>query len=615
MATVSDSFTQGGQTQLHKLHMIRQVLGTTLYVSILVGLIALIVMIFNELSINDLLMVLAYKWSKLCVESGVTQDIFKNVTFPFPEGRMVVPCWWVASNPRIIKFVSLADGILLKGFLYGGISSIFSFLSISLYWVWKGYKRRQSKILEGQSIVEPSQLKVILQKENKASKLTLAGVPLLKDSELQHFLAVGTTGSGKTNALFELLNQVKDLNQKAVIIDTTGTYVGKYYREGVDKILNPFDSRCISWNVWADCKLPYEFEAFAECLIPQTGYDPFWTNAARMVFSNIAQKLQMNPSTKSLRDIALSAPLTQVYTLLKGTEASSMVDPDSEKPALSIRATLAANLKGFKYLGDDNSESVFSIKDWVKNENDTSWLFLTCQPEQRAALVSLITAWINVAVNALMSQKPDHQRRIWFVVDEMQTLKKMHELPNHLEEIRKYGGCYVMGVQNLSKLDSIYGADLVKSIASLVGTKLILRSSDAQVAKRLSGFLGEQYLSESGESISYGAHQFRDGVNLTEQKRYKPLVSANDIMTLNDLEGYFQLPGDWPITKVKFKYHTMPDIAPTFVMKDIPPDDYEDLIEDEIEEEGEEQVSEVLANGKIINDDKKVPKTTSPDVA
>ena len=29
MATFSDTFTQGGQTQLHKFHMIRQVLGST----------------------------------------------------------------------------------------------------------------------------------------------------------------------------------------------------------------------------------------------------------------------------------------------------------------------------------------------------------------------------------------------------------------------------------------------------------------------------------------------------------------------------------------------------------------------------------------------------------
>ncbi len=59
----------------------------------------------------------------------------------------------------------------------------------------------------------------------------------------------------------------------------------------------------------------------------------------------------------------------------------------------------------------------------------------------------------------------------------------------------------------------------------------------------------------------------------------------------------------------------MPDIAPTFMMKDIPLDDYEDLIEDEIEEEGEKQVSEESADSKFINDDKKELKITNPDVA
>ena len=72
----------------------------------------------------------------------------------------------------------------------------------------------------------------------------------------------------------------------------------------------------------------------------------------------------------------------------------------------------------------------------------------------------------------------------------------------------------------------------------------------------------------SSESISYGAHQIRDGVNLTEQKRSKAVVSANDIITLNDLEAYIQLPGNWPIAKLKFAYHTVPDISKDFIKRD-----------------------------------------------
>jgi hypothetical protein len=68
----------------------------------------------------------------------------------------------------------------------------------------------------------------------------------------------------------------------------------------------------------------------------------------------------------------------------------------------------------------------------------------------------------------------------------------------------------------------------------------------------MSQMLGEQEIMESVEGISYGAHQMRDGVSLNEHKRMKPVVSATDIMSLNDLEAYLKLPGNLPVTRLKF---------------------------------------------------------------
>lgn len=58
---------------------------------------------------------------------------------------------------------------------------------------------------------------------------------------------------------------------------------------------------------------------------------------------------------------------------------------------------------------------------------------------------------------------------------------------------------------------------------------------------------------EAQESISFGAHQMRDGVSLSDQKRHKPLVPYSEIMKLPNLKAYLQLPREFPITKVEFK--------------------------------------------------------------
>jgi len=81
----------------------------------------------------------------------------------------------------------------------------------------------------------------------------------------------------------------------------------------------------------------------------------------------------------------------------------------------------------------------------------------------------------------------------------------------------------------------------------------------------MSQMLGEQEVKEAVEGISYGAHQMRDGVSLNEQKQFKPVVSANDIMNLDDLEAYIKLPGNLPITKIKFEIPSSELICPDFI--------------------------------------------------
>jgi type IV secretory pathway TraG/TraD family ATPase VirD4 len=57
----------------------------------------------------------------------------------------------------------------------------------------------------------------------------------------------------------------------------------------------------------------------------------------------------------------------------------------------------------------------------------------------------------------------------------------------------------------------------------------------------------------------------RDGVSLSGQKRKQPLVSYTQIMQLPNLSAYLQLPQDFPVTKVAFKYLNLPVNQSAFV--------------------------------------------------
>ena len=98
--------------------------------------------------------------------------------------------------------------------------------------------------------------------------MTLKTVSLVKGMETMHFLVTGSTGSGKTNLIHNLLPQVEAKGQPVVVTDQTGEMVAKYYNpKRGDIIFNPFDARGKSWDFWADCSKLRNLEKFADTLI------------------------------------------------------------------------------------------------------------------------------------------------------------------------------------------------------------------------------------------------------------------------------------------------------------------------------------------------------------
>ncbi|KJV88761.1 type II/IV secretion system family protein [Orientia tsutsugamushi str. UT76] len=66
-------------------------------------------------------------------------------------------------------------------------------------------------------------------------------MPLVKNSERLHILITGTTGTGKTNMLNELLPQIRLHKDRAIIVDTTGAFTDRFFDHKCDKLLNPLE--------------------------------------------------------------------------------------------------------------------------------------------------------------------------------------------------------------------------------------------------------------------------------------------------------------------------------------------------------------------------------------
>jgi type IV secretory pathway TraG/TraD family ATPase VirD4 len=226
---------------------------------------------------------------------------------------------------------------------------------------------------------------------------------------------------------------------------------------------------------------------------------------------------------------------------------------------------MAPYLKIFKNLED--TKNGFAILPFMAQITTKQWLFLSCPPHAREFLKPIFSTFLSLVIKGLMMRQENNNQKTWIIIDELASMHKIPSLITGLSESRKYGGCFVIGFQDLSQLDEIYGQSVTKTISNLTSTKILFRTQDTDIAARVARYLGEQEKQEAQTSISYGAHQMRDGVNLNHHKQTKQLVKASDIMMLDDLNAYLKVPGSFPISQIKFDYKNLPYKNPVFIKK------------------------------------------------
>jgi type IV secretory pathway TraG/TraD family ATPase VirD4 len=203
------------------------------------------------------------------------------------------------------------------------------------------------------------------------------------------------------------------------------------------------------------------------------------------------------------------------------------------------------------------------------DDKQRGWLFITARADQRQTLKPLISAWVDIALNALMVLPEDDKRRLWLVIDELPALQKLPCLQMGLAEGRKYGGCLLVGFQSKPQLEVIYGRNSAEAMLDLFNTKIFFRCTEPATQQWVAKVLGDKEEAEATENISFGANSMRDGVSLGRQMRQKPLVMPAELSLLKDLECYIKYPGDLPCTRIKTKYQTPPFINnPPFLLKD-----------------------------------------------
>ena len=87
----------------------------------------------------------------------------------------------------------------------------------------------------------------------------VAGIPLNPLDETKHIKLIGTTGTGKSTAIREILGAALERGDRAIIADPDGGYASRFYDERAgDVLLNPFDPRTAQWDLFGEIRSPYD---------------------------------------------------------------------------------------------------------------------------------------------------------------------------------------------------------------------------------------------------------------------------------------------------------------------------------------------------------------------
>ena len=368
----------------------------------------------------------------------------------------------------------------------------------------------------------------------------------------------------------DLVEQIRSRGERCVIYDKMGSYTETFFDPRQDVLLNPLDVRTPRWSPFLEARTARDFVTMADALIPRQkdAADPFWITAARQLFSRGAAVLWQRGETRNrvLVDLLLKTELSELAEAMEATVAQSIVDPANPKTALSVRAMLTANIGAMEVLPDEGDP--FSIRKWIEREDGRGFLFLTSRGDQHASLRGLISTWLEIAVNALLSLPRDDSRRVWVILDELPTLHQLPSLKSGLAESRQFGGCFVLGVQVFSALRDLYGRDLAETISGLCGTRVVLAAPDKDTSEWSARSLGSVEMESLSEGVSYDTPH--SGVTLSTRREERPLVLPSEVSRLESLSGYIKLPGAWPVARIRLKYRKRGIVAARFVPR---PDD------------------------------------------
>jgi type IV secretory pathway TraG/TraD family ATPase VirD4 len=333
-------------------------------------------------------------------------------------------------------------------------------------------------------------------KNGKAGIFLNPKIQISEDRETKHVLISGGVGSGKTVVITQLLSQLFARQDRALIVDWKGDFTQKF--KGF--IFNPFDQRSVRWAIGRDCETQEEAKEFATSIVPEPkgNAEPFFVLAAQAILTTLIIKLQKTKPKKwtwSNLYEEFSAGHANILQACKDYQphAVSFVGEDANsKQTQSVLATVAARMSVIEVLAradedsrdSDENTPVLSINEWLASEQSHQILIAGVSELESICRVYM-RLFFTLATKKILGLEDGQKKKIWVVCDEFPNLGKVESIPQLIAVGRSKNARVVLACQDFEQIKETYGANIFKSLLSMVSTKIICKTAGSETSETI----------------------------------------------------------------------------------------------------------------------------------
>ena len=381
-----------------------------------------------------------------------------------------------------------------------------------------------------------------------------AALNLDADTFSKHLCFMGGIGTGKTNAIFHVVRQLRQSlgrDDVMVLFDTKGDFHEKFYRPG-DVVISNDDGYAgvgDSWNIFAEIDTTNEgktkesvFE-IAETLFYEkihASKEPFFPNAAKDLFAAVLLHFMRsghlprdNATLKAYLDGSPMELLREMLGCYPDFKAMQTYIAEGSNQSAGVFSEVQ-QLSRETFLSNFAKAGGLSMRRLVREKMGRA-VFVAYDIGVANMLTPIYRLLFDMAIKESLSRGRS-AGNVWFVIDEFRLLPHLQYIENAVNFGRSLGVKFIIGVQNVSQMDEAYSG-LAASILSGFSTNIIFRLNDRASKNYVQGIFdcnrkAEIYKSGSSQVIEH----IRDG----------NVVEDWDISRLGLGESIVGLPGQEP---------------------------------------------------------------------